>query len=160
MSGFEVSGLVLGAMPLLVEALQFYKSRAKDILRHEEVMNELIRKLHAEHVLFRSTCTRLIDGLVADDKMEDLLDSATEAAWAKALADGLEDKLKDRLSSAYHFCTSTIRNIGKNLVALEAVIGLVGPNKVYIPQLALLDSTDRSRAILARYDTLQYASVA
>lgn len=126
MSGFEIAGVVLGAWPLLEEGLKFYKARSKEIIHHEESMNDLILTLHYQHLRFRSSCERAVASLVNDNELELLLDDPGEKQWRTILDAGLDGKLKRSLGKGFHLYIQTTKSIVKNLTELHKVVGLAG----------------------------------
>lgn len=70
MSGLETIWVALGALPVLVNALEFYKARSKDVINHVDFMNELILGVHEQHVRFQDSCFGLMQGLVDDSELE------------------------------------------------------------------------------------------
>lgn len=141
MSGFEIAGLVLGAWPVLHQGLAFYRTTSDDLFRHEQVMNEMIRKLHLEHARFRNSCEKLINGLAEDSELDALLEDPTEKAWKRALQGGLEDVLKLKLGRDFFGYTSTIRLIAVNLLELRDVVSVDDQSKVCFEASSRLDHT-------------------
>ncbi|GAB7355270.1 hypothetical protein MBLNU459_g5815t1 [Dothideomycetes sp. NU459] len=131
MSGFEVAGVVLGIIPLLDEGLKFYKHRSKEIIHHEESMNQLIATLHYQHIRFRSSCERLLDGLVKGSELKALLDEPSEKGWLEALNGGLETRLRQRLGHDLYFFSSTIRSLVSNFAVLNGILGLQETQRWY-----------------------------
>lgn len=58
MSGIEVAGLVLGAFPLLIEAVKHYRATVS--------RKKLLRNLRLEKLIFDDVCLRHLEGLVDD----------------------------------------------------------------------------------------------
>ncbi|KAI0860591.1 hypothetical protein F4860DRAFT_198645 [Xylaria cubensis] len=72
MSGFEVVGKVLDAIPLLVSALKHYQRVMKTIplaRRRAEVMQFLALALSTEQLILRNTC----ETLLAEINLEDMI---------------------------------------------------------------------------------------
>ncbi|KAL8791112.1 MAG: hypothetical protein Q9195_006056 [Heterodermia aff. obscurata] len=101
MSGIEVTGIVLGAIPLLISALEHYAEGLHLIrrwLRYKRELKSLIRLLRAEHSRFLGTCERVLYGLVTVPERRLLIDQPGSSHW-KDLA--LDQKLRQRLQHAY-----------------------------------------------------------
>ena len=101
MSGVEIAGLVLGAVPLLISACEHYVEgidTMKKWWRFEREISNTKRTLIAEQVVLQGTCERLLDGLVSASKLEHLLENAGSEEWKDK---DLEKKLKHRLGKAY-----------------------------------------------------------
>ncbi|KAL1638680.1 hypothetical protein SLS58_008712 [Diplodia intermedia] len=112
MSGIEVAGLVLGALPLIVEVLKAYSSGASTIrryIRYQRPLKSLSTELGIEYVLYQNACERLLDGLVDDNtEREALLQKPGGPAWKNQ---ELERKLQKRLSKGYPFFVDTVKDI-------------------------------------------------
>ncbi|KAL1613934.1 hypothetical protein SLS54_010144 [Diplodia seriata] len=112
MSGIEVAGLVLGALPLIVKALKAYSSGASTIrryIRYHTPLKDLSTELGVEYVLYLNACERLLDGLVDDNtEREALLQKPGGPAWKNQ---ELERRLKQRLSKGYPVFVDTVNQI-------------------------------------------------
>ncbi|ENH71332.1 hypothetical protein FOC1_g10006189 [Fusarium oxysporum f. sp. cubense race 1] len=124
MSGFEIVGLIIGVIPIVVKGLKFYENDAQILLHHRIAMNDLIVSLHAEHSRFRHSCSVLLRGLVEDKDLEDFLDKTNKEEWEKALAQGLEKSLREKLGHRYYAYTEIIKQIQEKLETLGKVVGM------------------------------------
>lgn len=112
MSGIEVAGLVLGALPLIVEVLKAYSNGASTIrryIRFQRPLKSLSTELSIEHVLYQRSCERLLDGLVDDNnEREALLKKPGGPAWKNP---ELETKLQQRLSKGCSVFVDAINEV-------------------------------------------------
>ncbi|KAF2769568.1 hypothetical protein EJ03DRAFT_351075 [Teratosphaeria nubilosa] len=77
MSGIEVVGLVLGAIPLVISGLQYYGEgirTIKVIRNYSKEFADIKRRLEVEEMLFRSTIISLLSDCVDDERLNGLLD--------------------------------------------------------------------------------------
>lgn len=81
MSGFEVVGVVLGVLPLAIEALKAYKSTLSSMRNVERSLKALIQDLETEQVRLRTTCEVLLDGIVPLSMMDTLLETPFGPQW-------------------------------------------------------------------------------
>ncbi|KAF7506265.1 hypothetical protein GJ744_012073 [Endocarpon pusillum] len=84
MSGIELAGLVLGALPVVVAGLESYIKGVATIKRYFKYKNELksLRtSLTTEYDIFRNNCEELLEGLVQTQKMALLLIDPGGALW-------------------------------------------------------------------------------
>ncbi|KAI0913261.1 hypothetical protein F4823DRAFT_578687 [Ustulina deusta] len=103
MSGFEVVGIVLGAIPLLISALEHYERGIKTIQivrRRAKVMHSLATALSTEQTILRNTCETLLGGIIDAKDMKPLLAEPFGPLWqdpdTKALVERrLDHTLKD-----------------------------------------------------------------
>ncbi|KAI1365123.1 hypothetical protein F5Y08DRAFT_328246 [Xylaria arbuscula] len=84
MSGFEVVGIVLGAIPLLISALEHYERGVKTIQvfrRNAKVMHTLATALSTEQTILRNTCETLLSGIIDPRDMKPLLADPFGPMW-------------------------------------------------------------------------------
>ncbi|KAF2144987.1 uncharacterized protein K452DRAFT_316124 [Aplosporella prunicola CBS 121167] len=123
MSGVEVAGLVLGALPLIIEAIKIYAdgvSTVERYLRYEEPLLDLYWALETEYIMYQNTCEQLLDGIVdSNTEMAMLLQDPGGPAWKKQ---ELECMVKHRLSRSY---PSYERAMYKMELAVDGIKGLL-----------------------------------
>ncbi|RGP69546.1 hypothetical protein FSPOR_4650 [Fusarium sporotrichioides] len=86
MSGFEVAGIVLGGIPLVISALEHYKNGVSLIQRYrryERELQRLIRNLETEQVKLQNVCEKLLDGIVAPSLIDAMVENPGGDLWAK-----------------------------------------------------------------------------
>lgn len=84
MSGFEVAGIVLGTIPLLISALEHYERGIRMIQgfrRHAKVMHILATSLSTEQTILRNTCETLLGGIINPRDMKPLLADPFGPLW-------------------------------------------------------------------------------
>ncbi|KJK84430.1 hypothetical protein H634G_00794 [Metarhizium anisopliae BRIP 53293] len=84
MSGFEVVGVVLGTIPLVISAIEHYErvARTVQILRRRaKVMHALARSLRTEQRILENTCETLLGGVVPADCVKPLLAEPFGPLW-------------------------------------------------------------------------------
>lgn len=112
MSGVEAAGLVLGVLPLIIEAVKAYAdgvSTVERYLKYEIPLQDLSRALNLQYVLYQNTCKQLLNGLVEDnEERAALLEKPGGPAWATP---ELERKLQQRLSREYESFLETMSEI-------------------------------------------------
>lgn len=100
MSGFEVAGLVLGAFPLAISALEKYREVATrlGLFRHIRLQYKKCRDdLEFHRLVFKRNLRHLLLPLVVDDdRIEALLADPGGDSWKEPMvADLLEKRLQD-----------------------------------------------------------------
>ncbi|KAL2006428.1 hypothetical protein VTN00DRAFT_9096 [Thermoascus crustaceus] len=76
MSGFEVAGIVLRSIPLVISALEHYSDGARTLKRwrsYDGELKSLIRSLNTEMVKFQNVCENLLQGIVPPSRIEEML---------------------------------------------------------------------------------------
>ncbi|KAK3998033.1 hypothetical protein QBC44DRAFT_303151 [Cladorrhinum sp. PSN332] len=86
MSGFEVAGIVLGSLPVIVSGLKFYlqgASTVKEWRRYKRPLQQLIAELETSHVIFQNVLEKLLLGVAADDEIDDMIKNPFGSAWKR-----------------------------------------------------------------------------
>lgn len=117
MSGFEIAGVVLGAIPLLIEGLKAYGNGVKAIqnaLHHEIVVQDLLTSLDTGLTIYRSSCEELLNSLIlADNEMYELLSDPYGDKWKD---EGLCESIRDRLGeTAFNSYTAAVAKLEKRV---------------------------------------------
>ena len=139
MSGIEVAGIVLGALPLVIPALENYKAgkgAMSSILKWKGHLDHLIFQLKVQHKTFYlHISTLLLDAGVGEiDDKRDL----TENECASILRDAKTGyELKKYLGNVYGLF---LEILGRYETCLKEIVGKLGhikrPPKVRLPRLS------------------------
>ncbi|CAJ2510792.1 Uu.00g064170.m01.CDS01 [Anthostomella pinea] len=127
MSGFEVVGVVLGALPLIVTALEHYSEGINTIMklrRYKSEVDGIGRQLRQQQAIFINCCERLLDGVVTAEQAETLIRRPGEGSWSSKETKRL---IKVRLGSDLEDFLSTIEDTRKKLITIQRKLDL-GPN--------------------------------
>ncbi|KAK3401310.1 hypothetical protein B0T20DRAFT_503904 [Sordaria brevicollis] len=122
MSGIEVAGLVLGVLPVVIQALNGYRSILSSIRNVESDIQALILGLETERVRLRTSCELLLEGIVPAKEIDDLLEDPFSEKW-KAL--GVTNKLKIRLWDAVTTYERTIGDMKTVEAELKRSVGFM-----------------------------------
>ncbi|KAI1735504.1 hypothetical protein F4680DRAFT_435475 [Xylaria scruposa] len=115
MSGFEVAGLVLGAVPLLISALEHYGdglSTLKRWRRYEHELRSLVRNLDTERVKLQNVCEKLLVGIVPESQIEAMIKDPLGNLWRE---EKTQKKIQSRLWEGYGLFEDTIADIKKGV---------------------------------------------
>jgi hypothetical protein len=132
MSGAEVAGFVLAAIPLLISGLEHYAEGVTTIRRYLKYKNELrslLRNLNTEYDIFRNTCEELLEGIVPARKMALLLENPGSDLWKDQV---IEQKLKNRLQSSYSGYLETVDDMEDAVNEFKRRLKLGSDGKVHI----------------------------
>jgi hypothetical protein len=123
MSGLEIAGVILGVIPILQLALdQFHSQRFKALVKYQQTIRSLTRKLALEHAQFHSTCERLLTPLVSEERVAELLSNPKGSMWDDP---DLEEDLKDHLGERkYELYVDTIKELATLIIDLREDLGL------------------------------------
>ena len=130
MSGIEVAGIVLGAIPLVISALEHYEGGLDSTIAFFKWQTELstaIRKLWYQHTSYEQTIRLLLTPITDDQELSEMMDDTGSKLWK----DGeLSDQLRGRLGKAYHPYLKTIGEIEGIMKTLAERLDIAGANKV------------------------------
>ncbi|KAH7007113.1 hypothetical protein EDB80DRAFT_613663, partial [Ilyonectria destructans] len=116
MSGFEVAGIVLGTIPLLVSALEAYCSLMRDWGKAPSELKSLNRQLTTERAKLYNVCDQLISDVVPQRDIEPMLQDPFGPLWQ---AKETNEKIRRRLWGSYEPFEDTVQEVGE---ALDSVM--------------------------------------
>lgn len=122
MSGFEVAGIVLGSIPLLISALEHYGEGLSTIQRwrkYERELKALIRNLKTEQVKLQNVCEKLLVGLVPTSDIEAMIESPFGELWRQEI---IEKKIRARLWKSPAVFKDTITDVSTAINELKREI--------------------------------------
>ncbi|KAL1624754.1 hypothetical protein SLS56_007639 [Neofusicoccum ribis] len=111
MSGIEIAGLVLGAIPLLILAVEKYAEGVSAIKRfkHYEIpLKGMCRILKTERDMYRNTCELLPIELVSPEKIQSLLTTPGGKSWEEP---ELKLTIEHRLAESYNGYRETVEDM-------------------------------------------------
>lgn len=111
MSGLEIAGLVLGALPLVVTAIQQYGEGLSTLQRYakyERELRSITRNLETERVKLLNVCEKLLCGLVPDSRIDLMIKNPVGDHWRDA---DTQAKIRARLWTGFDVFEATIRDI-------------------------------------------------
>ncbi|KAF2651382.1 hypothetical protein K491DRAFT_682204 [Lophiostoma macrostomum CBS 122681] len=124
MSGVEVAGLALGALPILIQAIESYNESLdplKSFVRWERELPQLIRKLRNEHVHYAQTMRQLLEPITTDFELAEMLSEPGGQLWKdKAMVSKLEGKLQE----SYFAYQSTVVDIERIMKKIASKLDL------------------------------------
>jgi hypothetical protein len=125
MSGIEVAGLVLGAFPILIHALDSYQKGAevlKDWWKIERTHKRCKQDLKYHRILFEGNIERFLLPLVVDDdELKTLMADPAGAGWEDQ---ELETRLKERLPKSYDVFLDIMSDINELVDQLKKELGV------------------------------------
>ncbi|KAI4962028.1 hypothetical protein J4E86_001058 [Alternaria arbusti] len=127
MSGLEVAGIVLGALPLIISALEHYAqgvSTAKRFWHFKSELRFLLLRINTEKVTFVNTLEHLLTGIVRIDRMAEMLANVGGQDWQD---ETIEQCLKDRLRGAYEVYLANVQGMAGALQKIMDKLAL-GPD--------------------------------
>lgn len=123
MSGVEVAGVILGAIPLVIEAFD-HCGRAYDAFAtYKEYPREIMKidsKLGAQRTVFRNSCINLLASLTDDrQRVLDMVTQPSHEMWKdQRRLNEMFSLQTGSLDQTFHSCNRTMEQIH---VALQAI---------------------------------------
>jgi hypothetical protein len=130
MSGLEVAGVVLGALPLVIAALEHYAqgiNTAKRFWRYKTELRSVILQVKTEHRIYLNTLEQLLTGIVRTEHMAGLVNNPGSDAWRDTQ---LNDDLKERLSEAHDVYFDNVQAMRSALARMMKKLALDDDGKV------------------------------
>jgi hypothetical protein len=151
MSGLEVAGVVLGALPLVISALEHYAEgiqTAKRYWRYKSELRSLILQIKTEREIFLNTLEQLLGGVVRIEHMTDFLSNPGGKAWSDA---NVDLKLQQRLRNAHKVYLGNVDGMSRSLKLMMEKLALDAEGKVRWSLCSFLKSvTDDMPATIQR----------
>ena len=125
MSGIEIAGLLLGAFPLLVSALEHYRQSAEVLEDWWQIKKEYGKcksEIKLQELLFEHNLERFLLPLVVDD--DEIAALIAEPGGIRWKDPALELKLKSRLPRSYDLFIDTIHEIQSAVDGLREELGI------------------------------------
>lgn len=132
MSGLEVAGVVLGALPLVIAALEQYTQgihTAKRYWRYKPELRSLTVQIRTEHRIYVNTLEQLLTGIVRMEHMSELLSNPDGDTWRDVQ---LNNSMKERLSDAYDVYFDNVRAMSAALKKIMEELALDPDGKVQV----------------------------
>ncbi len=108
MSGFEVAGIVLGSIPLVVTAIEAYVTFMKDWGKAPAELKSLNRQLTTERAKLYNVCDQLLSDIVPQRDIEPMLQEPMGPLWQTKEAN---DKIRRMLWNSYAPFEKTVLEI-------------------------------------------------
>ena len=125
MTGIEVAGLILGAFPLLLTALEKNEEAYQvfgDWWDTRKTYKHCLRWVLSEHELFEFNLRNLLDPMLADTAMlDELLADPYGEQWS---SESLADDFRNFLPTNFSNCISMMQEFHETMIALGRELGV------------------------------------
>lgn len=111
MSGFEIAGIVLGSIPLVIATLEKYGTGLSMLQRwrkYQRELQSLIRNLETERIKLQNVCEKLLIGLVQPSKIETLINNPMGDFWRE---EETLRKVQFRLGNGFQSFEATLSHL-------------------------------------------------
>jgi hypothetical protein len=132
MSGFEVAGIVLGSIPIVIEGCKFFLRAIQDrrVLRKRYYTNELSRWigiLETEQALLKNVCAKLLNGLAPSERVRELVSDPLSPLWQDPI---LRDSVDARLAGSGKVFSANLKDISEAIEEMKQLLGIEPSAKV------------------------------
>lgn len=117
MSGFEVVGVVLGAIPLVIEIVRECQSTTN----YRREWKTLKRRLETEYLILQDTCEKPLISIVPFHKIASFLKDPFGSLWKTKEA---QASLRRRLWNSYRLFEETVQEMKQAITQLGELFGL------------------------------------
>ncbi|KAM7185321.1 hypothetical protein V8F20_011854 [Naviculisporaceae sp. PSN 640] len=127
MSAFEIAGVVLGSLPLLISALEHYGDGVRTLkkwTKYEDELKSVIRNLETERTRLQNTCEKLLDGLVPDYRIDPMAKDPFGSLWQEK---NTQKKIRSRLWRSWDNFEQHVTDIK---VAIDRALSELENNKI------------------------------
>lgn len=140
MSGLEIAGLLLGAIPTCATAIAEYNSTLDKIKRFRHWRLDLPRYvgiLRRQRSELEETLRLLLFGMVDSDGLEIMIEDPVGSHWKN---EALISKLKGKYREEYDIFEERIRDISSPMFKLTARLGLTKTEYVSKPEFSWISN--------------------
>ncbi|KAJ5521106.1 hypothetical protein N7463_001559 [Penicillium fimorum] len=129
-AGVEIAGLVLGAIPLIISALENYENLAaptKAFIHWKRHLRRLIRELYTIHISYDQAVRLLLKPFADLTDQTTMLENPQSELWRKG---DVADTLRDKLGPVYSPLILTIDEVSEILVEIAVCLNIPGSQQV------------------------------
>lgn len=133
MSGFEVAGLVLGALPIIISALESYEKSAGAIQRwrsYQRELRTLARGLETERVNLQNVFERLLIRIADAPDIEKMIENPFGPLWKEEHNPEVYHKIRQRLWRSARVFEGNVNEIHKALEELQEKLNIGADGQV------------------------------
>lgn len=124
MSGIEVVGIVLGALPLMVNGIERYSegiSATRRLLNPRRELRSLHRTIRTELQVFRNTALLMLHRIATESEVQSLIQEPTSHLWK---APDFERQMRTLLGSSYSVWCEVMADISNAIRDISIDLGL------------------------------------
>lgn len=129
-TGFEVVGVVLAVVPLIISALEHYEhgvSTIEKFIRYKREIRSITEALATENVMFKNSCEQLLSDFLSPVEIAEMLQNPTGDTWSKP---HINTQLRARLDRSYSIYMVHITNMDASVKTLMKRLDLDENGKV------------------------------
>lgn len=130
MAGIEVVGLVLGAIPLVISALEHYDdllAPTKAFMRSKHHLTRLTRELYIIRASYDQAIRLLLKPCADLREQMNMMDDPQDKLWTEG---DIADALRDRLGPVYDALLLVVAEVSEILVKIVMCLNMPGSQQV------------------------------
>ena len=145
-TGVETAGVILGAIPLLIAALEHYPDMirpTREFIRWRVHKRRLLQELYNLQASFHQAMDILLQPLTAPDELTAMIEDPRSELW---ISGPIAEDLRDALGPTYTPLLMTIQDIDEILTSIVEHLNIEGLQQVWVHSLwqALACLADKS----------------
>jgi hypothetical protein len=127
MSGFEVVGVVLGSVPLLISGLEHYRNgidTIQNMVHYIEVVNIIVISVDTNLAIYQQSCEALLSRLMLPPHtFQELLDNPNSPLWSDR---EIASQIREQFGSnrEYEVYLTAVKNLNQRISKLKSKLGL------------------------------------
>jgi hypothetical protein len=127
MSGFEIAGVVLGSIPLLISGLEHYRNGVETIsnmIQYVTVVNDILVTVSTSLVIYHQSFEVLVQRLILPENiLDEIWNNRESAVWKDK---NLDEKLGQQFGSPAEYQTYcvVVRRLEKRIAKLRSKLEL------------------------------------
>ncbi|KAL3423083.1 hypothetical protein PVAG01_04830 [Phlyctema vagabunda] len=128
MSGIEAAGLVLGAIPLVLAAIDQYNkglSAFEAFKKWKDISHKAVTELWHEYTRLVSTIETLLEGIATEAMLEEMKVDPLSQFWKSA---EIAEEVRAKLGTTYSSFEFTIREMEQNMLVLSSHLNIEESN--------------------------------
>ena len=130
MSGIEIAGLVLGAIPLVISALEHYENiigPAKAFYKYGNELSQLTQGLATQYASFEQSMLILLTPITNDAELNEMIDNTNSALWKDP---DIDQALRGKLGKAYGAYTRKAQDVQRIMISIAKSLSIKGADKI------------------------------
>lgn len=139
MSGIEITGLLLGSLPLLISAIEHYNdglAPAKAFWKWGDQLSHFTRELWYQHTSYELTVRVLLSPITTDAELDEMMSDPESKLWKSGR---MGAQLHEKLGPAYKAYLYTIKEIEEILKSIANNLDIDRDANVFLHPSDILD---------------------
>jgi hypothetical protein len=129
-TGFEIVGVIMAVIPLVISALEHYEegvSTIEKFFRYKREIRSIIESLSTENVMFKNSCEQLLSDFLSPFELADMLHDPRGETWKQP---HIAAQLRTRLDRSYDVYMIHVGNMDSAIKKLVKKLDLDENGKV------------------------------